>query len=201
MRNETFSAFLSARDSKHTATATLLQNKLVMENLGLVSSYAHRVKFATNSGAEKADLVQAGAIGLRKALDDFDPKKGMFSTHAMFKIKSEVLAVVAKAPVVSIPRSATGVEVVPVCVEAEAANAVPCADESAHDVIERAEDLQALTEALQTLTSIERRVVKGLLLQEKSYRQVAASLGRSQEYVRQIKNSALEKLRALFADR
>ena len=53
----------------------------IEENLGLVHSCARRF---TGRGVDYEDLVQAGCVGLIKAVDNFDDERGFsFSTYAV----------------------------------------------------------------------------------------------------------------------
>lgn len=60
----------------------------IEENLGLVHSCARRF---TGRGVDYEDLVQAGCIGLIKAVDNFDEERGFsFSTYAVPVILGEI---------------------------------------------------------------------------------------------------------------
>lgn len=60
----------------------------IEENLGLVHSCARRF---TGRGVDYEDLVQAGCIGLIKAVDNFDNERGFsFSTYAVPVILGEI---------------------------------------------------------------------------------------------------------------
>lgn len=60
----------------------------IEENLGLVHSCARRF---TGRGVEYEDLVQAGCVGLIKAVDNFDNERGFsFSTYAVPVILGEI---------------------------------------------------------------------------------------------------------------
>lgn len=60
----------------------------IEENLGLVHSCARRF---TGRGVDYEDLVQAGCIGLIKAVDNFDDERGFsFSTYAVPVIIGEI---------------------------------------------------------------------------------------------------------------
>mgnify|MGYP000007638869 FL=1 len=60
----------------------------IEENLGLVHSCARRF---TGRGVDYEDLVQAGCVGLIKAVDNFDNERGFsFSTYAVPVILGEI---------------------------------------------------------------------------------------------------------------
>lgn len=60
----------------------------VLSNLGLVGMMAHRFR---GRGLPFGDLVQAGILGLFKAVKYFDPDKGGFPNYACIKIKAEMI--------------------------------------------------------------------------------------------------------------
>lgn len=64
------------------------RDALCRENMGLVRNAAQKFSF---SGAEKEDLIQTGAVGLLKAIDNFDLSQGVrFSTYAVPMIIGEI---------------------------------------------------------------------------------------------------------------
>lgn len=64
------------------------RNTVVCDNMGLVHSCAKRFK---GRGVEYDDLVQAGCVGLIKAVDGFEPERGLkFSTYAVPLILGEI---------------------------------------------------------------------------------------------------------------
>jgi len=70
------------------------KEKLVEHNLRLVVDVAKRYK---NLGLAYADLIQAGNIGLLKAVDKFDPDRGnKFSTYAYWWIRQSILKALNK---------------------------------------------------------------------------------------------------------
>lgn len=64
------------------------RNEIIQQNTGLVHSCARRF---TGRGVEYEDLVQAGCIGLIKAVDNFDDSRGFsLSTYAVPVILGEI---------------------------------------------------------------------------------------------------------------
>ncbi len=64
------------------------KEKLLMSNIRLVVSVAREFR---GRGLEFADLIQAGTIGLNRAVEKFDPERGYrFTTYAMLWIKQAI---------------------------------------------------------------------------------------------------------------
>lgn len=79
------------------------REKQIIDNMGLVYSVAKRF---SNRGAEYEDLVQAGCVGLIKAVDNFDSTKGfMFSTYAVPVIMGEIKRIFRDGGAVKVSRS------------------------------------------------------------------------------------------------
>jgi RNA polymerase primary sigma factor len=77
-----------ARIEEGRALATKAKAELIAANLRLVVSIARRYK---NSGVPFADLIQEGNIGLMKAVDKFDHKRGYkFSTYGTWWIRQAI---------------------------------------------------------------------------------------------------------------
>ena len=74
----------------------------IEENLGLVHSCARRF---TGRGVDYEDLVQAGCIGLIKAVDNFDDERGFsFSTYAVPVILGEIKRIFRDVGTVKVSR-------------------------------------------------------------------------------------------------
>lgn len=76
---------------------------LICDNLGLVHTCAHRLQ---GKGMEYDDLVQAGSIGLIKAVDGFDESRGLcFSTYAVPLILGEMRRLFREGGTVKVSRT------------------------------------------------------------------------------------------------
>lgn len=83
-------------------TATMAKNKLIEANLRLV---IFRAKKYTNRGLEFEDLIQEGNVGLMKAVDKFEYRKGFkFSTYATWWIDQVIgRAIADQARLIRLP--------------------------------------------------------------------------------------------------
>jgi RNA polymerase sigma-B factor len=85
-REESFAIFLT--DSSRTASRDEARDALIASHLPLVE---HVAKTFIDLRVDRADLVQVGTIGLIRALDRFDPARGVqFSTYAVHLISGEI---------------------------------------------------------------------------------------------------------------
>ena len=82
---ETYHAQLSALESAYIEK----RNKLVTSNLRLVAAVVKKLRLQS---MDWEDLMQQGAISLQKAVESFDPSKGVrFSTYAVPVIKGDLV--------------------------------------------------------------------------------------------------------------
>lgn len=69
-----------------------LRNKIVLTYAGLVKSIARRAASVSGSYVDIEDLTSFGMIGLIKAVEKFDPDKGVtFETYATYRIRGEII--------------------------------------------------------------------------------------------------------------
>ena len=87
-RAQEFDIGLRIESAGGTALATKAKAELIAANLRLVVSIAKRY---VNSGVPFADLIQEGNIGLMRAVDKFDYKRGYkFSTYGTWWIRQAI---------------------------------------------------------------------------------------------------------------
>ena len=177
------------------------RQKLIEHNLRLV---AHIIKKYYASQNDQEDLISIGTIGLIKAIDTFDPAKGIrLSSYASRCIENEILMFFRSGR-----KSAQDVSLnEPIDTDKEG-NALTILDTRAvDDTIVESIDTKMKSEKLyrflqSSLTPREREVVcrrYGLLgFAPQPQRVVAKRLGISRSYISRIEKKALEKLRQQF---
>ena len=147
---------------------------LIKHNVRLVYKIAQ--KFITPVPIE--ELVQEGMIGLIKSLDKFDPEQGFkISTYATNYIRWSIMHALKKAP-----HYGDEVEY------EDGKNSTPF-DEGNYA------DIKAIEEAMATLTDHERMVVTNHHFGDIPITQLADSMNRSREAVRQVLKKAYRKMK------
>ena len=183
------------------AEARRAKEILIERNLRLV---AHIAKKYQNAEEDMEDLISIGCIGLIKAIDTFDDKKGRLATYACRCIDNELLMLLRG-------KKKTSREVslfVPIGQDKEGneIHLVDVIEQQQPDIIEGMElsgNIRKLFLLLdEALTEREKEI---LILRyglngapEATQSQIGAKLGISRSYVSRIEKKALQKLRDRF---
>ena len=179
------------------------RQKLIEHNLRLV---AHIIKKYYASQNDQEDLISIGTIGLIKAIDTFDPRKGIrLSSYASRCIENEILMFFRSGK-----KSAQDVSLNEPIDTDKDGNTLTLLDTMAvDDTIIESIDVKIKSERLyrylqSALTPREREVVcrrYGLCgFAPQPQRVVAKRLGISRSYISRIEKKALEKLRQEFEE-
>jgi len=166
---------------------------LIEQHLPLVRAIARRF---VHRGEPLEDLVQVGALGLIKAVDRFDPRRGVtLGAYAAPTIAGEIQRHLRdRLGLIRVPRDA-GHEAAaarfPLPLEAAG---IQRADDAAEQGLTRSEDRAVLASGLRTLPRRDRRVVQMRYYDELSQRRIAARMGISQVHVSRILRDSLGRL-------
>ncbi len=173
------------------------KEKLIMHNLRLV---AHVVKKYQSSPEENEDYISIGIIGLMKAIDTFDAKRGRLATYAcrcidnellmMFRARKKTAREVSLYEPVGTDKEGNEIQIYDLCTEKE----------DILDTLERRETVEALRKAMgSVLNEREREILilrYGLLGdKELTQQEVGEHFGISRSYVSRIEKKALQKLK------
>lgn len=175
---------------------------LIERNLRLV---AHIVKKYSAPDKDIDDLISIGTIGLIKAIDTFDPDKGIrLATYASRCIDNELLMMLRSGKKQS--KEVYLYEPIGADKEGNEINLldiIESVDEDIVDTLETRENIVKLNQFVQKLlTEREKEIIilryglKGG--EEVTQREIAVRLGISRSYVSRIEKKALKKLRERF---
>ncbi|MCM1058229.1 MAG: RNA polymerase sporulation sigma factor SigK [Firmicutes bacterium] len=174
---------------------------LIERNLRLV---AHIAKKYQNSGEDMEELISIGCIGLIKAVDSFDQRKGRLATYACRCIDNELLMLLRGKRKTS--REVSLFEPIGQDKEGNEIHLMDVIEQQQPDLLESMElernvrKLFALME--ESLTPREREILLmryGLSgRREATQNEIGAALGISRSYVSRIEKKALGKLRQRF---
>lgn len=174
---------------------------LTVRNLRLV---AHIAKKYQNAEEDMEDLISIGCIGLIKAIDTFDDKKGRLATYACRCIDNELLMLLRGKKKTS--KEVSLFESIGQDKEGNEIRLVDVIEEKQPDIIENME-LEGKIKKLfllmeENLTDREREILLmryGLLgKREATQSEIGAVMGISRSYVSRIEKKALQKLRCKF---
>ena len=169
------------------------RRQLIEAHLPLVRALASRF---VRDGEQLEDLVQVGSVGLIKAVDRYDPRRGSSLTaYAVPTIVGEIRRHLRDGTQpLRIPRAQRGISTVRAVPLDAAADIVR--DAAAERRLELGEERLLLETGLRTLARRERRIVQLRFFGGLSQRRIAAELGLSQVHVSRLLRESLGKLRA-----
>jgi RNA polymerase sigma-B factor len=169
------------------------RRRLIEGQLPLVRALASRF---VRDGEQLEDLVQVGSVGLIKAVDRYDPRRGSSLTaYAVPTIVGEIRRHLRDGTQpLRVPRAQRGLSPVR-AVPLEAAEDL-VSDAAAERRFELGEERLLLESGLRTLARRERRIVQLRYFGGLSQRRIAAELGLSQVHVSRLLRQSLVKLRA-----
>jgi RNA polymerase sigma-B factor len=169
------------------------RRRLIEAHLPLVRALASRF---VRAGEQLEDLVQVGSVGLIKAVDRYDPRRGTSLTaYAVPTIVGEIRRHLRDGTQpLRVPRAQRGLGPVRSVPLEAAADLVR--DTAAERRLELGEERLLLASGLRTLARRERRIVQLRYFGGLSQRRIAAELGLSQVHVSRLLRQSLGKLRA-----
>lgn len=174
---------------------------LIERNLRLV---AHIAKKYQNSSEDMEELISIGCIGLIKAVDSFDDRKGRLATYACRCIDNELLMLLRSKRKTS--REVSLFEPIGQDKEGNEIHLMDVIEQQQPDLLENMElegNVKKLFELMEEcLTPREREILMmryGLSgRREATQNEIGAALGISRSYVSRIEKKALSKLRQRF---
>ncbi len=179
-----------------TPEATLARNATVEANLWLVKFFV-RGRLASERGwVDRDDLIQEGMLGLLRAVELYDPAKGMLSHYAGLWIRDRAnkAAAYSRGPL-HVPWCNRG-EPLP----SSGPDALPFVAAREDGGFPDREALDALWAAVDALREPDRTVIRlrygeGLLLRE-----IGERLDRTTERIRQLEARAVRRLREMLGE-
>ena len=179
--------------------AARAKEMLIIRNLRLV---AHIAKKYQNTDEDMEELISIGCIGLIKAIDTFDDKKGRLATYACRCIDNELLMLLRGKKKTS--REVSLFESIGQDKEGNAIHLLDVIEEKQRDVVE---DLEFLRNRKRLLVALDHclteREYKILVMRygilgykEYTQQEVGDALGISRSYVSRMEKKALQKLAA-----
>lgn len=177
------------------------KNILIERNMRLV---AHVAKKYQNADEDMDDLISIGCIGLIKAVDTFDDRKGRLATYACRCIDNELLMLLRGKRKTS--REVSLFEPIGQDKEGNEIHLMDVMEQQQPDILENME-LSANIRKLfllmeEVLTPREREILTmryGLNgRREATQNEIGAEMGISRSYVSRIEKKALQKLRKKF---
>ena len=170
------------------------REELIERHLPLVRSVARRY---ADRGEPLEDLVQVGAVGLIKAVDRYDPHRGVtLGAYAAPTIEGEIRNHLRdRGTLIRLPRDAAHEAPARYPLPLETAAAL-WPDAAAERGLARGEDRALLAGGLRRLPRRERRILELRFVDGLTQRGIAQTLGISQVHVSRLLRQSLGKLRA-----
>lgn len=181
---------------------TACRNRLIEHNLRLV---AHVVKKYSNTMYETDDLISIGTIGLIKAVDSFNPEKGIrLATYASRCIENELLMLMRSSKKqskevslfdpIGADKEGNTIQLLDICVAEEV------------DLVEQMEEQQKISKLQEYIDKVLTKREKEIIVlryglhgeREVTQREIADKLNISRSYVSRIEKKALKKLKAAY---
>ena len=167
---------------------------------------AHIAKKYQNVDEDMEDLISIGCVGLIKAVNTFDIKKGRFATYACRCIDNELLMLLRTRKKTA--REVSFFEPIGLDKEGNEMQLLDIIEQKQPDVIEDMElkdNTKRMYEIIKgRLTDREKQILTmryGLGgTKEKTQSEIGAKLGISRSYVSRIEKRAVQKLRHAFVD-
>ena len=191
----------------HSEKEAIRREERIAASLPLTRIIARRLASRLPKSVAVDDLASAGAIGLIKAADRFDPDRGRpFAAYAKHRILGEMLDFLrAEDPLSRTERrarrkfsEAPGSCSFPATVSIETVlnqvSRMRSADSTPPDCLLQA----SLLKARRSLSAKENRVISLLFYSDWSSLQISRLIGVNESRISQIKSSALSKLRAVL---
>lgn len=195
--------YLKQLHGEDVAAAKEAKDILVERNLRLV---AHIAKKYQNVDEDLDDLISIGCIGLIKAIDSFDEKKGRLATYACRCIDNELLMMLRGKKKHS--REVSLFEPIGQDKEGNEIHLVDIIEQQQYDIVEKltlCSNMQKMLHYIQNcLTERERQI---LILRyglggkrELTQNEIGELFGISRSYVSRIEKKILKKLRDCFEE-
>lgn len=191
---------LQEKESERSQTAKEI---LIKHNLRLV---AHIAKKYQNVDEDSEDLISIGTIGLIKAIDTFDSRKGRLATYACRCIENELLMMLRSKKKTS--REISLYEPIGTDKEGNEISLLDVIEQQQFDVIEQMElgenirrmytfFKEKLSEREKTIIYLRYGIFNG---EEMTQYEIGKLLGISRSYVSRIEKKALGKMRQGFLE-
>ncbi len=196
--------YLELKKNGDVQEAKRAKDILVERNMRLV---AHIIKKYQNSGEETEDLISIGCIGLIKAIDSFDVKRGRLATYACKCIENELLMMLRGKKKTS--KEVSLFEPIGHDKEGNEIQLMDIIEQQQFDVIEdmdRKEKIIRLSDCIDScLTNREKKILSlryGLGGEEPlTQSEIGELFGISRSYVSRIEKKALNKLKIQLDNR